>query len=265
MLRGVCVTGSLDATLRDYDGLWARLAQHKRQHGSLPPGFCLNILGDAGSTFAVPGGRQEGRRSGGAGTAAAARHADACVPPAAAIRWHGRLRGAVREPARWRVLRRRVRQLRHPAGAGQPGLLHVQAHVRRHHLAHDRCVRGAYDSAPSACAQQQHPRTPQALPSTAGAALAAASHAPGLPLIADERFLSAYRLLEPGAVHRQAPGEGEAAAMLRVAALPHSDALAKRQAVAALARRLNQRCQRLLVGWLAEAGAPAVDGSSAVE
>jgi hypothetical protein len=77
---------------------------------------------------------------------------------------------------------------------------------------------------------------------------------PGVPVIADAAFLSAYSMMEPAAVFQQQPGESELDAMFRAAAQPAQQLWATHSAVEQLRRKMNARATGLLLQWLLDKG-----------
>lgn len=77
----------------------------------------------------------------------------------------------------------------------------------------------------------------------------------GVPMIADDRFLDAYTMIDRAAVYPRADGEDEVAVMFRVAAQDARETWRARRAVSDLRERLNRRAAGLLRGWLDEKGA----------
>jgi hypothetical protein len=77
---------------------------------------------------------------------------------------------------------------------------------------------------------------------------------PGVPVIADAAFLSAYSMMEPAAVFQQQPGESELDAMFRAAAQPAEQMWRTRAAVQQLRRKMNSRSSSLILRWLLDRG-----------
>jgi hypothetical protein len=77
----------------------------------------------------------------------------------------------------------------------------------------------------------------------------------GVPMIADDKFLSAYTMIDRGAVYHRPDGQDEVEVMFRVAKQSAGETWRARQAVSNLRARLNKRASGLLRQWLDEKGA----------
>lgn len=85
----------------------------------------------------------------------------------------------------------------------------------------------------------------------------------GVPVLADKAFLQAYSLLSADTVFEQQPGEDELSAMFRIARMPADEIWRTRTALQELREQMNQRCVKLLLGWLRDNGLQP-DAESAV-
>jgi hypothetical protein len=77
----------------------------------------------------------------------------------------------------------------------------------------------------------------------------------GVPMIADDRFLDAYTMIDRGAVFYRQEGQAEVDVMFGVGRQDPRETWRARQAVSDLREKLNKRATGLLRGWLDEKGA----------
>jgi hypothetical protein len=77
----------------------------------------------------------------------------------------------------------------------------------------------------------------------------------GVPMIADDRFLDAYTMIDRGAVFYRTEGQAEVDVMFGVGKQDPRETWRARQAVSDLRDKLNKRAAGLLRGWLDEKGA----------
>lgn len=77
----------------------------------------------------------------------------------------------------------------------------------------------------------------------------------GVPMIADDRFLDVYTMIDRGAVYHRQEGQAEVDVMFEVQRKGAEDKWRARQAVGDLRDKLNKRATGLLRGWLDEKGA----------
>jgi hypothetical protein len=82
-------------------------------------------------------------------------------------------------------------------------------------------------------------------------------------VLADRAFLDAYSLLSADTVFEQQAEEDELAAMFRVSRLPATDIWRTRTALQRLQADMNDRCVKILLGWLRAKGLQP-DAASAV-
>lgn len=77
----------------------------------------------------------------------------------------------------------------------------------------------------------------------------------GVPMIADDKFLDAYTMIDRSAVYYRAEGQEEVDVMFAVSAQDARETWRARQAVSDLRDKLNKRASGLLRQWLDEKGA----------
>lgn len=77
----------------------------------------------------------------------------------------------------------------------------------------------------------------------------------GVPMIADDKFLDAYTMIDRSAVYHRGEGQEEVDVMFRVSAQDARETWRARQAVSDLRDKLNKRASGLLRQWLDERGA----------
>jgi hypothetical protein len=77
----------------------------------------------------------------------------------------------------------------------------------------------------------------------------------GVPMIADDRFLDAYTMIDRSAVFYRREGQAEVDVMFGVGEQGAGETWRARQSVADLRAKLNKRAAGLLRGWLDEKGA----------
>ncbi|KAG2491250.1 hypothetical protein HYH03_010457 [Edaphochlamys debaryana] len=74
-----------------------------------------------------------------------------------------------------------------------------------------------------------------------------------VPLIAEQKLLDVYTFMSEKHVFLRQPGEDEAAAMVRVMALPEAEILTRRRAMCELQKEMNERADGLLAQYIQEA------------
>lgn len=77
----------------------------------------------------------------------------------------------------------------------------------------------------------------------------------GVPIIADDRFLNAYTMIDRGAIYYRMDGQDDVDVMFAVQRQGARETWRVRQAVIDLREKLNTRASGLLVGWLYAKGA----------
>ncbi|GBF89288.1 hypothetical protein Rsub_02165 [Raphidocelis subcapitata] len=85
----------------------------------------------------------------------------------------------------------------------------------------------------------------------------------GTPIIADQRLLDAYTMLDRSTTYYQAPSQSELDVMFAISKTPADELWRTRDAVVALRERLNSEARAMIKGWLEARGVSTVQGPGA--
>jgi hypothetical protein len=288
-LRGFSVQGRIEASRRNYSEVWQQIADYRRGHkqemmaagGGGVGSFRLNILGEAVEKFFVPRESCFSVRAsvgvavekpGGGGARNLARRVSSTTrlrnhPENNTTRTHQHL--PLPLPPPHHCLPKNNPQRNH----NTPNNPQPQKNTHHHKnppkpTADVRDVVAVYKNPPYPVFYDVVSHSLALVPMLASplyyeskfSSTVYSSMITSVPMIADDRFLDAYTMIDRGAVYYRSEGEEEVDVMFRVAQQDARETWRARAAVADLRDKLNKRATGLLRGWLDEKGAARAAG-----